>query len=301
MNKKVDLSIGFFVTLLWGMNFTVIELGLEDLDPFILTFLRFTFCAFPLIFFIKRPTGVALFHIALYGVIFGVGLWWVVNFAMFNGLSAGLSSVFLQFSVFFTIFLSSLFLKEKVNKIHLLGMIISFSGLIMIIIFSGQTSTVKGIFFVIVAALSWAVCNMIIKIAKPANMISFIVWSSLFSAPAVLVMSVFVEGWTGILAIPDNLTAGSVFSVLFQAYITTIIGYMIWNNLVKKYPATEIAPLSLLVPISGVITSYVFLNERLSIQQLISVTVVILGIFVFLNSVRIMSLVSQGKQNYEAQ
>lgn len=295
MSKRIDLFIGFLVTVLWGGNFAVIELGLRDLDPFILTFLRFTFCAFPLVFFIKRPEGISLLSIALYGVIFGVGLWWVVNFAMYNGLSAGLSSVFLQFSAFFTIFLSCLFFGEKINKIHLLGIMTAFIGLIMIINFTGGSSTAEGIFLVIISAMSWALCNIIVKLTKPTNMIAFIVWSSLFSAPAVLIMTVCIKGWGGIISIPNNITIGSSFSVLFQAYVTTIIGYMIWNNLMKKYPATEVAPLSLFVPISGVITSYLFLGERLNNQQLISVIVVITGIFIFLNSTRITKLINSRK------
>ncbi|EGL6012966.1 EamA family transporter [Salmonella enterica] len=300
MSKRLDLFVGFLVTVLWGANFAVIELGLRDLDPFILTFLRFTFCAFPLVFFIKKPEGISLISIALYGVIFGVGLWWVVNFAMFNGLSAGLSSVFLQFSAFFTIVLSCFFLGEKINKIHISGIVTAFVGLIMIIHFSEESSTIKGVFFVIIAAMSWAVCNIIVKLTRPANMIAFIVWSSLFSAPAVLIMTVYVKGWGGVLSIPDDITVGSSFSVLFQAYITTVVGYMIWNNLMKKYPATEVAPLSLFVPVSGVITSYLFLDERLSVQQLISMIVVITGIFIFLNSARIIKLMNS-RSNAESQ
>ncbi|EBA5082350.1 hypothetical protein BH021_13680, partial [Salmonella enterica] len=228
------------------------------------------------------------------------GLWWVVNFAMFNGLSAGLSSVFLQFSAFFTIVLSCFFLGEKINKIHISGIVTAFVGLIMIIHFSEESSTIKGVFFVIIAAMSWAVCNIIVKLTRPANMIVFIVWSSLFSAPAVLIMTVYVKGWGGVLSIPDDITVGSSFSVLFQAYITTVVGYMIWNNLMKKYPATEVAPLSLFVPVSGVITSYLFLDERLSVQQLISVIVVITGIFIFLNSARIIKLMNS-RSNAESQ
>ncbi|PVL56804.1 hypothetical protein C4803_07650 [Salmonella enterica subsp. arizonae serovar 51:g,z51:-] len=300
MSKRLDLFVGFLVTVLWGANFAVIELGLRDLDPFILTFLRFTFCAFPLVFFIKKPEGISLISIALYGVFFGVGLWWVVNFTMFNGLSAGLSSVFLQFSAFFTIVLSCFFLGEKINKIHISGIVTAFVGLIMIIHFSEESSTTKGVFFVIIAAMSWAVCNIIVKLTRPANMIAFIVWSSLFSAPAVLIMTVYVKGWGGVLSIPDDITVGSSFSVLFQAYITTVVGYMIWNNLMKKYPATEVAPLSLFVPVSGVITSYLFLDERLSVQQLISVIVVITGIFIFLNSARIIKLMNS-QSNAESQ
>ncbi|EAY8008900.1 hypothetical protein ASL67_01740 [Salmonella enterica] len=108
------------------------------------------------------------------------------------------------------------------------------------------------------------------------------------------------QGMGGVLSIPDDITVGSSFSVLFQAYITTVVGYMIWNNQMKKYPATEVAPLSLFVPVSGVITSYLFLDERLSVQQLISVIVVITGIFIFLNSARIIKLMNS-RSNAESQ
>lgn len=286
MSKKVDLFIGFLVTVFWGANFTITEIGLRDLDPFILTFLRFVLCAFPLIFFIKRPEKISFITLAVYGIFFGVGLWWVVNFAMFSGLSAGLSSVFLQFSAFFTILLSFLFLKEKITKVHGIGIVFSCFGLLMIIYFSGQASTIKGIFLVIIAALSWAICNIVVKLSKPTDMVAFIVWSSLFSAPAVLIMTVWVNGWQSILSIPQDMTWSAALSVIAQAYLTTVVGYLIWNNLMKKYPATEVAPLSLFVPISGILFSYLFLGERLSYGQLLSVIMVIIGIFIFLNATR---------------
>lgn len=126
MSKSVDIFIGFLVTVLWGANFVVIDIGLRDLDPFALTFLRFLFCAIPLCFFIKRPSEISLLYISIYGVIFGVGLWWLVNYAMYNGLAAGVSSVFLQFSAFFTIILSAFIFGEKISRVHTFGMIVSF-------------------------------------------------------------------------------------------------------------------------------------------------------------------------------
>ncbi|EIM2936006.1 EamA family transporter [Escherichia coli] len=287
MSKSVDIFIGFLVTVLWGANFVVIDIGLRDLDPFALTFLRFLFCAIPLCFFIKRPSEISLLYISIYGVIFGVGLWWLVNYAMYNGLAAGVSSVFLQFSAFFTIILSAFIFGEKISRVHTFGMIVSFWGLVMMIASSDDSSTIYGIFFVILASLAWASCNIIVKIKKPSNMVGFIVWSSIFSAPAVLILTIIVKGWEPIINIKTNMSFASAFSVLFQAYITTVIGYMFWNNLMKKYPATEIAPLSLFVPVSGVTASFIFLNEKLSALQLISVVIVCIGIFIFLNVSRI--------------
>ena len=52
--KRSDLLLGLFVTLLWGANFSVIKLGLATVDPFLLTALRFLFCALPAIWLLPR-------------------------------------------------------------------------------------------------------------------------------------------------------------------------------------------------------------------------------------------------------
>ena len=51
----------------------------------------------------------------------------------------------------------------------------------------------------------------------------------------------------------------------------------------KKYPATTIAPLSLLTPISAIIFSYIFYKEELTFIQTTSIIVVIIGICIFFN------------------
>lgn len=288
--KRSDLIIGALVTIMWGANFSVIEMGLKALDPFTLTFLRFLCCAVPAIFFMPRPKEVEIKYLALYGTLFGAGMWWVVNFAMYNGLSAGLSSVFLQFSAFFTIILSRVIFSEKINSVHVAGMTLSVIGLIGLFFLSHEPSTTMGVALVLLAAGSWAVCNLIIKSQKPKNMIAFIVWSSAFSAPAIFVMTVAVKGFAPFLAIKDNLTMPAVISVLFQAYITTILGYMVWNNLMKKYPSSEVAPLSLLVPISGMLSSYFFFGENIDHYRMTAIVLVIVGLGVFINSVRILAI-----------
>lgn len=285
--KKIDLLAGVLVTVIWGCNFSVIGLGLKSLDPFLLTLLRFFLCAIPLALFIKKPPNIGYRTLALYGVLFGAGLWWVVNFAMYNGLSPGMSSVFLQFSAFFTIVLSSLFLKEKINAVHGAGMLFAGAGLLMMLYLAEQSSTTTGILLVLLAALSWSLCNLIVKVKKPQNMIAFIVWSSLFSVPAILIMTLFAEGLRPFRNLLDDFTWGAGFSLFFQSYITTILGYWVWNNLMKHYPASLVAPLSLIVPVSGVLTSYLFFDERLSPAQGLAIALVLIGIAIFINSERI--------------
>ncbi|MCS3420727.1 O-acetylserine/cysteine efflux transporter [Pseudomonas sp. BIGb0450] len=285
--SKLDLLAGVLVTVIWGANFSVIGLGLQSLDPFLLTLLRFTFCAIPLVFFIRRPRGVSYCTLATYGVLFGAGLWGVVNIAMYNGLSAGMSSVFLQFSAFFTIVLSGLFLNESINRVHMAGMAFAVAGLLLILYLSNKTSTTLGIVLVLLAAVAWSVCNLIVKVKKPADMIAFIVWSSLFSLPVLLLMTLWFEGLRPFENLLEDFTWGAGFSIFFQCYITTIGGYLVWNNLMKKYPASMVAPLSLIVPVSGILASWLFFDERLSLGQFLAIGLVFVGIAIFVNSAKI--------------
>lgn len=298
---KLDLFAGVLVTVVWGCNFSVIELGLMYLDPFALTLLRFTFCAIPLVFFVRKPKGISYATLALHGTLFGAGLWWVVNLAIHEGLSAGLSSIFLQFSSFFTIILSAIFLRERINSAHIAGISASCSGLILALCSSSEQSTLTGILLILLAALSWSFCNLIVKINKPHDMLAFIIWSSLFSTLAIFLLTITWKGIDPIKSLASHMTWSAAFSILFQSFVTTILGYMIWNNLMKKYPTTVVAPLSFLVPVSGILTSVIFFEERLSSLQLIALTLVLVGISIFVNSHRLqLFLIARRSRKTEA-
>ncbi len=218
-----DLLLGVLVTVIWGSNFSVIEVGLRDLDPFLLTALRFLMTALPLIFFFRRPANVPLAAVAGYGILFGVGLWFVVNLAMSQGMSPGLSSLVLQFAVFFTLLLSALVFDERIHRPQVVGMVLAVGGLLLVIGYTQGAATVRGALLVLLAALSWSVCNLLVKRYKPADMLAFIVWSSAFAAPALLLLTAWVRGAAPFVALGHGVTLAAVGSILFQAYVTTIL------------------------------------------------------------------------------
>lgn len=276
-----DLLLGVLVTVIWGSNFSVIEVGLRDLDPFLLTALRFLMTALPLIFFFRRPANVPLAAVAGYGVLFGVGLWFVVNLAMSQGMSPGLSSLVLQFAVFFTLLLSALVFDERIHRPQVVGMVLAVGGLLLVIGYTQGAATVRGALLVLLAALSWSVCNLLVKRYKPADMLAFIVWSSAFAAPALLLLTAWVRGAAPFVALGHGVTLAAVGSILFQAYVTTIFGYSVWNTLMKTYPAATVAPLSLLVPVSGIATSWLVFDEHFAPGVWGGVGVMLCGVVVF--------------------
>lgn len=281
------LLLGILVTLIWGSNFSVIEVGLRALDPFVLTTLRFVFTALPLIFFVRRPEGVPLLAMAAYGVLFGAGLWGVVNIAMAHGMSPGLSSLVLQFAAFMTVLLSAVVFREPVKAPQVIGMVFAVAGLATVIHAAPGSASTLGTALILLAALNWSLCNLLVKRFRPADMLAFVVWTSAFAVPALVLLTLLVKGSGPFTALAANMTWAAAGSVLFQAYVTTIFGYAIWNHLMKTYPASAVAPLSLLVPVSGIATSWLAFGERFPPAIWVGVVLILLGIAVFVLAPRL--------------
>ena len=287
--KFSDLLIAVVITAVWGLNFSVIKLGLTTLDPFILAGLRFFLCAFPLIFFIKKP-DVPIKIVAIYGVIFGAGLWGMVNLGVYLGASAGVASLILQLSAFMTIFMGYFFLKETITKQKILGFILSLIGLTLIMTVTDGSVSLIGVGMVLVGALSWSITNILIKKSGTKNVFSFLVWGCVFASPPLFIIGYFTGGSQAYIHMAENLNQTAIFSILFQAYPTTLLGYWIWNSLLRKYPVSSVAPISLLVPVFGFFGYFLIFNEVITSLKITASIFILLGLIVSLYGDKLRSL-----------
>ena len=90
--KHKHLLLAVLVTAVWGFNFPVTKLGLAEINPLLLTALRFTLAALPWVFLVKRPQ-VAVKWLAAYGLIFGVAMWALINLGIAMGVPPGSASL----------------------------------------------------------------------------------------------------------------------------------------------------------------------------------------------------------------
>lgn len=291
--KARHLLLAISITAIWGVNFSVIKLGLTTVDPFILAGIRFTLCALPAIFFIPKP-DVQWRYLIGYGLVFGIGLWGVVNLGIKSGLSAGIASLVLQFSAFFTILLGSWIFKEAISRYQLAGMGIASCGLLSIISIVDGTVTTAGLVLVLMGAVAWSAANVINKKAKTTQVFAFLVWSSAFSPIPLFALDYAVNGSTGYSALVNQLDYRAVLSILFQVYPNTLFGYWVWNSLLKRYPVSTVAPLSLLVPVFGLLGSVMIFSESLSANKIVAVVLIVSGLGVGLYGQRVLSAVLKG-------
>lgn len=289
--KRRDLILALLVVIVWGANFTVIKLGLAGLPPMLLVALRYTFAAVPAIFFVKRP-DIGWKYIIAYGMAVGVGQFSCLFYAMNIGMPAGTSSVILQSQVFFTLIFAAVLLKEHLRIFHALGVIISAIGLFFISgnIGSGQMSSLPlgALFLTLLAAAFWGISNIIVRFAskqaaaqgKTIDMFGLVVWSSLVPPLPLFIFALILDTPETLLNIVLGLSGQSIFAILYLSFLATLFGFGLWSFLLSKYPAGKVAPLSLLVPITGLITARAVLGEQLMPIQWLGCGIIILGLII---------------------
>ncbi|HEU4376008.1 MAG TPA: EamA family transporter [Telluria sp.] len=272
-----DILIALAVVTIWGVNFVVIKIGLQDLPPILFTALRFLFAALPLIFFVKRPQA-SIGLVLAYGL-FQFALQFTLLFTGIKlGLPAGLASLVIQLQAFFTIALAVLMLGERPKGVQLLGALVAFGGMALVALHLEGKATLIGFVMVVLGGVCWAVANIITKKMGQVNALSLVVWGALVATPPLLLASFLVEGGAAWQLAASNFSVKSLATVLFQAYPNTILGFGLWSMLMRKYPAATVAPFALLVPVAGMLSAALVLGEPLQWWKLAAGMLVLGGL-----------------------
>jgi O-acetylserine/cysteine efflux transporter len=258
--KPRDILLAILVTAIWGFNFVIIKWGVAEVPPLLLTGLRFAAAALPAVFFIKRP-GTALKYVAGYGIVLGVIKFGLLFVAMNIGFSASLSSLVLQLQAFFTMGFAALVLQDRPRPVQVAGALVAFGGIGLIAATRWSNQALLPMVLAVAAACAWGVANVIAKKSGEKDMLAFVVWSSLFSPLPLFGLSWIFEDHAAIVAALTHPSWTAIGSVLFLAWLATLVGFGIWNNLLSRYSAGTVAPFSLLVPIFGIASGVLVMGD----------------------------------------
>lgn len=271
------IMLAILVTAIWGFNFVIIKVGLDNFPPFLFSALRFALTAFPIIL-ILGPRDAPWRSIIIVGVVLGIIKFSLLFIGMDIGVSAGIASVVLQCQAFFTVVFAALLLDEYPTPKEWAGIATAFFGIAIIATTMQGTSILFGLGLVVLSGATWAASNILMKQAGQVNMLRFIAYVSLIPPIPLLVMSYYFEGPDTMINALSNLTTGGVTAVLYIAFASTIFGFGVWGYLLRQYPAAKVAPFTLLVPIFGLSSSTIFLGEEFGLTRLLGSICVWLGL-----------------------
>lgn len=199
---------------------------------------------------------------------------------------AGIASLVIQTQAFFTIVFGVLLLSERCQWHHITGILVACIGMYLLAGASmnaqvSNSTTFGAMLLTLGAAVSWALGNIANKIIVRNNQvsgISLVVWSALVTIVPFFVCSWVFEGWAEVRQSLLGISARTVGSLVYLSFFATILCYAAWGYLLGRYETWRIAPLSLLVPVVGIASANLLLDETLSGEQVLGALIVVLGL-----------------------
>ena len=272
--RPADLVAILAVVVIWGLNFVVMKVGLAYFTPFQLGAGRFLFAFLPLALRIRVPRVRWRWMLA-FGLAQGVGQFGLLFLALQVGMTASLASVLMQTQVFFTAGFGVLLLGERIAGPLRVGFAFAAAGLVCFAINTGAVhgaagATGLGLVLTTGSAAMWAASNIVVRKAQQESggfdALAFVVWSS-----AVAILPFFVMSWCF-----DSPAAQANWrhapwqgwvALAVLGWLATSLAYGLWTGLLKRFPASRVAPFSLGVPVIGLVAGIALLGEVVSPLQ----------------------------------
>ncbi|GIE84946.1 EamA family transporter [Actinoplanes regularis] len=253
-----DIALAVAVAAVWGVNFVVIETGLDHFPPLLFSALRFGLAAFPAVLFVGRPQ-VPWRWIAAVALILGVVKFSLLFAGMAAGMPAGLSSLVLQSQAIFTMLFATIFLRERPRPVQIAGLVVAAAGVALVATRMG--AGLPAFLLVIGAAVAWGLSNVATRKASPPDTLRFMVWVSALATGPLIALTLLIDGPAADLAALRGVDLESIAALLYIALLSTLGGFGVWGYLIRKHGAATVAPFSMLVPFFGIASAALILGE----------------------------------------
>tara|TARA_B100001123_G_scaffold323002_1_gene362533 strand:+ start:473 stop:1336 length:864 start_codon:yes stop_codon:yes gene_type:complete len=272
--KPSELLLAASVPLVWGIGFTLAKAGINEFPPLFMMGMRFSLASLVLVWFVTLPHGQLkqIFWISFVGSTLQYGL----TFTGLSMIDASLAIIIVHLEVPFAVLLAAFFLKDKPCKQQILGMLISFAGIVFI---AGQPSLPDQMLAILLTtsgALMWAIGQIMVKrLENPPSGFALTAWIGVFSGPQMIIGSFIIEK-----SQLQSLASASWIGwgvILYLALIMTALGYGIWYHVLSRNPVSKVMPVMLMLPLFTIISSMLILGERPTPMILIGGAVVIGG------------------------
>lgn len=277
------MAILLGLALIWGANMAVVKIGLRELAPLFMAGVRSLVAAACLYIWMKArrlpvfPSG----SIALHGM--AIGLLFAFEFGLiYVGLgytSASRTYILLYTAPFFVALEAHFFLKgDRLNPWKAAGLILSFSGVVVLFMRdfgSFSLDTLPGDLMALAAGAAWGTTTVYLKghLSYRTVPLQTLFYQTFFSAPFLLLMSIITED-----PVLTGFSLATGLSVFYQCIIVVFFSYLIWFELIHRYPVSLLHAFSFFTPVFGVFLSgALILGEIITQGLVLSLALVSLG------------------------
>lgn len=273
-----DFAMLLAMCLVWAANNVLSKYVVSGLDvpPLFYAAARFaivTACTFPFLWPAPRP----LWRLIAVALLMGGG-----NFAlMFVGLKLSTPSsaaVVLQLGLPMTTLLSVVMLGERIRWRRGLGILLTFSGALVVMWDPHGVRISQGLMFVAAAAAMGSLGAVLMKQLEGVKPFTYQAWVGMTSVWPLAALSFMLE--------PDGpqkaLAAGWPFvgALVFSALIVSLVAHTVYYMLVQRYEANLVSALTLLTPLFTIGLGVAILHDPFGMRMALGTAVAMTGVLI---------------------
>jgi len=276
----INLAI---LSAVWGTAFIGIEIAIEQLDVFQVTFGRVVVAFLFLLPFVlykklTLPKNKKTWALITLSAILNT----TIPFSLINHgqdfITSGMSALMLGFGPFITLLLGQyLTSDEKISKYKIISIVFGFTGLVLLLgnnIIASNIAELKGQGYVLMASLSYALSSLVIR---KITGVSYLNLSFLmFGISALILSPIVIYLYSDYVFVINN----STLSILYLGILPTAIASIYRVKMVQEVGIQFMSQVAYLIPIFAMIWAWLVLNEIPKLITLVSLIVVLIGLYI---------------------
>lgn len=277
--------------LFWAGNFVLGRFIKEDITPFEMAFFRWLFVLiivspllilrFQNIYLVFKKNYLILIVLASLGIT-------AYNTFLYMALTTTTSTNALMINSIVPILilgLSFFILKQKLVLHQIIGILISTSGVIFLILKGDFTNILllsfnKGDLLIVLSSLSWAFYSVIIKF-KPKELNNFELFATLVFIGFLILLPIYLyQGYT--IQREIEILHSNYLAFIYISVFASCLSYYFWHYGIDHIGSSKTGQFVHLMPLFGTVLAYIFLGERLMSYHFIGAVGITIGIYMSL-------------------
>lgn len=283
------------VVAIWGFGWPAGRVVAQTVPPFTAGWIRYLIAVTCFLVFLKAsgnwrtPTKAEWKTLAIIGF-FSTFLYQAFFMYGMRFTAAGDASLMITFNPFFTSLLAIIFLGEKMTARWVFGLILGISGIAVLFVYSPNVDIpfderLLGDILIAGAAGAWA-CSSILKkkmmtepakdAQEPLSPLHLTVWASTVGFGIQTVPFIVEVSQQGL----SNPEFDAWVGIIFLAVFSTVLSYVWFADGIKKIGAGRASMYVYLVPIFGILSGWLLLDEKLGFSLVISFVLIVAGLLI---------------------
>ena len=280
----VILSMVFY-----GISFPATRIALNDYNPVSLITLRLLISSVILMLvniLVYKRSAIPLkkdLPLFLLTAAFQPFLYFLLETYGLSSVSAAVSSLIIATIPVFTPVISRFFIREKLTIFNFTGMVLSFTGVILLVAFSDsniseKSFTIPGLLLLFGAVLAAVFYTIIVK-KLPHTYSALTITAVQNSLGLFLFLPVFfvIDYQDFITAVPGKET---IISIVFLSIFASSLAFIFLNFGIKKLGPSKANGFVNLVPVVTAVVSFVFFKEQFSVYKIVGMAVILSGVLI---------------------